>query len=88
VAGFITVLAVWLPGRVERGQLAELTWPLSALADTLWGWFGPPRALAWPWFAPVGTSVTVVVALLVNWVSKLHGTSPNREPQPGLDASR
>jgi hypothetical protein len=24
--------------------------------------------LAWPWFAPIGTSVTVLVALLLNWV--------------------
>jgi solute:Na+ symporter, SSS family len=54
VCGFLTVFAVWLPG---SGLTAEYEW--------LPGVYRKPL-LAWPWFAPVGTVTTVVVALLVN----------------------
>lgn len=37
------------------------------VAGTLWScWVLDRTVLAWPWFAPVGTGTTVVVALLVN----------------------
>jgi len=51
VAGFLTVLAVWLLPR--------------------FGYVG----LAWPWYAPIGTSVTVLVALVVQAVSDRHARS-------------
>jgi SSS family transporter len=81
VAGSGAVLAVWLPERLDPEHLV-LVWPL--LSDRLPDWIGR-RILAWPWFAPVGTSVTVAVALLVHKVGNRSGSSANREPQPGLD---
>src|SRR5262249_55629474 len=61
VAGFLVVLAVWLP--------------------TVWG----ETLLAWPWYAPVGTAVTVAVAWAVDWLGERHGSSDNRSKQSGLD---
>jgi SSS family transporter len=65
VAGFLAVLAVWLPPRL--------------------GYVG----LAWPWYAPIGTSVTVLVALAVQAMSNRHAGSPaDRGTQPVLDQPR
>jgi SSS family transporter len=64
VAGFLAVLAVWLP--------------------ELWG----EKLLAWPWFAPIGTLVTIGVALAVQALGRRHGPSDHGGPQSGLDQPR
>jgi SSS family transporter len=56
VAGFATVLAVWLATKV-----------------------------AWPWYPPVGTLVTVGVALLLDRMGVGRGPSTDRGAEPGLD---
>ncbi|MBN9122583.1 MAG: sodium/solute symporter [Planctomycetes bacterium] len=58
VCGFLTVFAVWLP---SSGLTADLEWVPEFYKGAL---------LAWPWFAPVGTATTVLVALLVNLGSR------------------
>lgn len=42
--------------------------------------------LAYPWFAAVGTSVTVVVALAVHFLSTRHGSPANRESQSSVES--
>ncbi len=54
ICGALAVLGVWLP---STGLTAEWTWLPGVYRGPL---------LAWPWFAPVGTITTVVVALIVN----------------------
>ena len=54
VCGFVAVLAVWLP---STGLTKGIEW--------LPEWYRAP-VLAWPWFAPVGTLSTVLVALAAN----------------------
>jgi hypothetical protein len=47
--------------------------------------------LAWPWFAPLGAGITVVVALLLNSFFRPHGSTaepPDGSAQSGLDAAR
>jgi Na+/proline symporter len=51
VCGAVAVLTVWLP---STGLTAELDWVPGVYRKPV---------LAWPWFAPVGTITTVVVAL-------------------------
>src|SRR5262249_12242427 len=58
--------------------------PLAVLAAWLPDLRRPP-VLAWPWFAPVGTLVTVTVALAVHALGSTHGPPADRGPQPGLD---
>ncbi len=41
-------------------------------------------SLAWPWYAPVGTLVTVGVALLVNGLVGTDGSLADGGPEPGL----
>jgi solute:Na+ symporter, SSS family len=74
LAGFAAVLAVWLPS-------------VALVRDAL---PAPVRELklAWPWYAPIGTTVTVAVALVVDFASRPHGPSANGGPQPGLDEPR
>jgi SSS family transporter len=91
VAGFLTVLFFWLPsvgrtalsnGRRLPGWLLA-TWGESPLPGPLAAWAEYP--LAWPWYAPLGAGVTVLVALLVNRLVKYHGSPANGGPQPGLN---
>jgi Na+/proline symporter len=42
-------------------------------------------ALAWPWYAPIGTLATVAVAWLVNLSEWAHGPLADRGTQPRLD---
>lgn len=44
--------------------------------------------LAWPWFAPVGTLTTTAVALIVDRLGPIHGSSDDRSTQSRLDATR
>jgi Na+/proline symporter len=60
VAGFVAVLAVWLPARFDHGSLA------------------------WPWYAPIGTSVTVAVALIVQ---RLRGYEKDGPPSRARSAA-
>jgi Na+/proline symporter len=55
---------------------------LAVLAVWLPAQLGNP-ILAWPWFAPVGTGTTVVVALLLSALSRKNGppaTPPDGSP--------
>ena len=80
IAGFTTglVLGLFFLGRMRRPVRSP-----SALAGLVCGavvvaalWAGTP--LAWPWFAPIGTGLTVVVALLVDLSRQgSHGSSAN-----------
>lgn len=73
VAGFVAVLAVWLPtlGPVDA-------WLRGMLPDTI----GPDKkiTLAWPWYAPVGAGVTVLVALLAGRFGNRNGSPTDRSP--------
>jgi peptidoglycan/LPS O-acetylase OafA/YrhL len=91
VAGFTTgmILGLFvlgsLPWRVSSGAaLVGLVAGFAAVCavwlPSTWG----QDHLAWPWYAPVGTSVTVVVALLVHSLGRGHGSSSDRSTQPGL----
>ena len=62
VCGFLMVFAVWLP---SSGLTAEYEWLPDVYRESL---------LAWPWFAPVGTATTVLVALGINEIGR-RGTS-------------
>ena len=75
VAGFTTglILGLFVLGSLRRPvqSWAALTGMLCGFLAVLSVWlpsvFGTPL-LAWPWFAPVGTGTTVVVALVVDWL--------------------
>jgi hypothetical protein len=87
VAGFLTVLLVWLPAIGNKAVLAWLAahWGGAALPRALEVWAGTP--LAWPWYAPIGTVVTVVIALFVDSWGNPHGSSANGGTKPGLRQS-
>ena len=82
IAGFVTglVLGLFFLGRMRRPVRSG-----SALAGLLCGavvvtalWAG--TRLAWPWFAPIGTVLTVAVALTVDLSRQgSHGSPANRE---------
>lgn len=93
VAGFTTglLLGLFVLGSLRRpvrswAALVGMVCGFAAvLAVWLPGQFGP-TILAWPWFAPVGTGTTVLVALLVHRLAP-HGptsTSPDGSPEPGV----
>jgi SSS family solute:Na+ symporter len=77
VAGFTTgmVLGLFLLGRLHRpvasgaalaGLVAGFLAVFAFWLPSLWG----ETLLAWPWYAPIGTLTTVLVALLLNRVSR------------------
>jgi SSS family transporter len=92
VASFTTgmILGLFLLGSLRRPVSSQ-----SALAGLVVGfivvflvWLPPlwgENRLAWPWYAPIGTFTTVVVALVLNRLRTPHGSSANRGAQPGLD---
>jgi SSS family transporter len=77
VAGFTTgmVLGLFVLGRSRRpvASWAALTGLVAGFLMVFAVWL-PPRlgyvGLAWPWYAPIGTCVTVVVALAVQTASR------------------
>jgi SSS family transporter len=70
-----------LPRRVtSRAAIVGLAVSFVAVL-TVWGL----TPLAWPWYAPLGTLVTVGTALLVNLTRWANGESANRGAKPGLD---
>jgi solute:Na+ symporter, SSS family len=82
VVGFGAVLVVWLPVALEEPmrRLGESGGPFAGL---LTAWSG--ARLAWPWYAPLGTGVTVLVALALDAFGTRHGSPADGRPQPGLD---
>jgi SSS family transporter len=86
VAGFLTVLLVWLPA-ANKNLVPWLgrVWGETSIPRLLVIWAAFP--LAWPWYAVIGTATTVMVALLADWWGARHGSFANRGPQPGLDKS-
>ncbi len=95
VAGFTTgiILGLFLLGSLRRpvGSGAALLGLVAGFAAVLAVWLPTVRGetlLAWPWYAPVGTAVTVAVAWVVNWLGIGHGSSDNGSTKPGLDPAR
>ncbi len=95
VAGFTTgmILGLFLLGSLRHpvGSAAALVGlvvgflaVLAVWLPTLWG----QTVLAWPWYAPVGTVVTVAVAWVVNRLGSSHGSSDHGSPQPGVEPPR
>lgn len=95
VAGFTTgmILGLFILGSLRRpvssgaalaGLVAGFVAVLLAWLPTTWG----PPVLAWPWYAPIGTTVTVAAALIIHFLRPNHGSPANGGPQPGLDKSR
>ena len=93
VAGFTTGIVL---GLFVLGSLRKPVEPGSALIGLVVGfvavlsvWQIPPLfdkpSLAWPWFAPIGSIVTVLVALTVHRLRSSYGSSVDRSPQPSLD---
>jgi SSS family transporter len=92
VAGFTTgmILGLFLLGsrRQPVTSAAALTGFVVGFLAVLFVWLPSvwgATLLAWPWYAPIGTATTVVVALLVNSLRKNHGPPDDRSPQPRLD---
>jgi SSS family transporter len=73
VVGLLAVLAVYF-----SPQWSRVVWPDPPAAGDAASGGGLVRVLhaglAWPWFAPIGTCVTVAVALLVNRFGTTHGS--------------
>ena len=85
LAGFFVVVAVWLPEGL--GLLATGVDGVKQLK--LLGVDVAPELLkpiiAWPWFALIGSSVTVLVALLLSRLTDGRPATPaNRSPQSEL----
>jgi SSS family transporter len=87
VAGFTTgtLLGLFLLGSLRRPvpSWAALGGLVAGFAAVFAVWLpslGSGPALAWPWYAPIGTITTVVVALVLNFWSlwnPAHGSSAN-----------
>jgi Na+/proline symporter len=94
VAGFTTgmILGLFILGSMRRpvasetalmGLVAGFLAVFSVWLPSTWGRHG----LAWPWYAPIGTSVTVGTALVLHYLRKNHGSLANGGSQPGLGQS-
>jgi solute:Na+ symporter, SSS family len=95
VAGFTTgiILGLFLLGRLRRpvgsaatliGLVAGFLTVSAVWLPTVWG----EVSLAWPWYAPIGTVVTVAVALGMNALGIGHGLSSDRGSKSGFDEPR
>jgi SSS family transporter len=93
VAGFTTgmILGLFLLGSLPRrvGARAALAGLVVGFVTVTLVWGLPlvlrTKGLAWPWYAPVGTCVTVGVALLLDRVGVGRGPLADRGAQPRLD---
>ncbi|HEV8061877.1 MAG TPA: sodium:solute symporter [Gemmataceae bacterium] len=93
VAGFTTgiVLGLFVLGSLKHpvASASAFFGLIVGFVAVLCAWQLPPLwgkpALAWPWFAPIGSIVTVVVALSVDRLRRSYGSSPHGSPQPCLD---
>jgi SSS family transporter len=92
VAGFTTgmILGLFLLGSLRRpvpswaalvGLVVGFVVVFIVWLPPLWG----DQRLAWPWYAPIGTVTTVVVALVLNLLGSQYGSSADRGAEPGLD---
>jgi len=86
IAGFTTgmVLGLFILGRMTRPVRSS-----SALVGLILGFLsvliirlGTP--IAWPWYAPIGTLMTVFVALALEWSVLTYGSSSDRSPESGV----
>jgi SSS family transporter len=93
VAGFTTgiVLGLFVLGSLKDpvDSSSALVGLVVGFAAVLCAWQLPALwdkpALAWPWFAPIGSTVTVLVALTFDRLRSCYGSSGHRSPQPSLD---
>jgi SSS family transporter len=94
VAGFTTgmILGLFILGSWKRpvaagsafaGLVAGFLAVLSVWLPSILG----RQGLAWPWYAPIGSIVTVATALAVDHLKANHGSSADRRSKPGLDKS-
>jgi SSS family transporter len=89
VAGFTTgmVLGLFVLGRFRRpvASWAALTGLIVGFLVVFAVWL-PPRlgyyGLAWPWYAPIGTCVTVAVALAAQTLGKRPSAVPAQRGSP------
>jgi SSS family solute:Na+ symporter len=95
VAGFTTgmILGVFLLGSLRRAvsSAAALAGLIAGFAAVLGIWLSSlwtREWLAWPWYAPVGTVVTVAIGLLVNRLRKQDGPPSNGSAEPGVAKAR
>jgi SSS family transporter len=95
VAGFTTgmILGLFLLGSLRRPVRsgAALAGLGAGFAAVFFVWLPSVlgrEALAWPWYAPIGTATTVAVALILNFPGKEDGSATDRGAQPGLDQPR
>jgi SSS family solute:Na+ symporter len=92
VAGLTTglLLGLFVLGSLRRPVASD-----AALAGLLMGamvvlcaWlpstWGSP-VVAWPWYAPIGTGVTVAVALTAHRLRRHNGSPDDGGAKPGLD---
>jgi len=92
VAGFTTgmILGLFLLGSLRHPvpSWAALTGLGTGFAVVFFVWmpllWGDYR-LAWPWYAPVGTATTAVVALIMNFLGSQYGPIANRGTESSLD---
>jgi SSS family transporter len=89
VGAFTTgaVLGLFLLGSLRRpaSSAAALAGLVVGFGSVLAVWLS--TRLAWPWYAPLGTLVTVAVALLLDRLGITHGSSADGGPKPGLHKS-
>ncbi len=92
VAGFTTgmILGLFALGsmRARVNSTAALTGLAVGFAAVLCAWLPSTwgqAAVAWPWYAPIGTIVTTVVALIVDRLKYVYGSPADRSPQPRVD---
>jgi Na+/proline symporter len=92
VAGFTTgmILGLFLLGSLRRPvpSWAALVGLVIGFIVVFLIWLPPlwgNHRLAWPWYAPIGTVTTVVIALIVSVLGSQNGSSANRGAEPGLD---
>jgi solute:Na+ symporter, SSS family len=86
IAGFTTgmVLGLFLLGRMARPvrSRSALTGLLVGFLAVLFVKLG--TSVAWPWYAPIGTLVTVAVALAFDRAVFSHGSPSDRGPESGV----
>jgi Na+/proline symporter len=86
IAGFTTgmVLGLFLLGRMRRpvGSSAALAGLAAGFLTVLGVMLG--TAIAWLWYAPIGTLMTLGVAILLDRAILANGPPTDRSPQPGL----
>ncbi len=87
VAGFTTgvVLGLFLLGSLRRPvrSAAALAGLVVGFGTVLALWLRTP--LAWPWYAPLGTLITVAVALFVDRLGLQPGPAPQAEADAATD---